>query len=221
MTQQSVQIKGTREGLVIFLNTAQEFDELKDNLLRQLERAKDFFKGARFTFCPGKKSLPIEQTQELLRIVTQYGLVYEENINLTPRKAIAPEQNVNPEILSITVPATGALLTLPTDTEEALLLRHNLRSGQSVKTDKHLITMGDVHPGASVTAAGSIIVMGSLAGIAAAGAYGNKSAVIIAHKLAPIALSISRISAVIPQEPITNGKAMLKGNNIIYTSIRK
>lgn len=79
--------------------------------------------------------------------------------------------------------------------EHALLIQQTLRSGQSVSHPGNLVILGDVHPGAEVTAAGSIYIMGTLRGLAHAGATGDEGAVVLAFRLIPTQLRIAgRIS---------------------------
>ncbi|RJX19793.1 MAG: hypothetical protein C4570_04815 [Ammonifex sp.] len=226
---QCVQIKGTREGLIIFLNPTCEFDELKNSLLRQLDRARDFFGGARFTIHHEKKSLPVEQKQELVSIVTQYGLVYTEDIFFptapvsrakpavtAPTSENTPEKAEKPLGLeAISTPA------LPTGAEAALFVRRSIRSGQSASSENHLVIDGDVHPGASITAAGSIVVLGSLMGSVAAGSFGNRKASVTAHKLSPIVLSIAGVVAPPLPKPLVDGKAVLRGSRVMYSTLRR
>jgi len=223
---QGVQIKGTRNGLVIMLNPARTFDELKESLLRQLEQARDFFKGAHVTFYNGPTEIPAEHREELLRIVARYGLIYTDNI--TYPSAVRPAER------SSTATPSGAIClkkrqqvlppippepaALPDMAEPALLLNRSLRAGQAVKTESHLVITGDVHPGAQVSAGGSIVVLGHLAGRAAAGLYGNRTAVVVAGRLAPVALSIAGISATPPAKTLVAAKAMLEGDKIVYRS---
>ncbi|MEW6182010.1 MAG: septum site-determining protein MinC [Bacillota bacterium] len=224
---QNVEIKGTRDGLVIFLNPTCDFDELKNALLRQLERACDFFKGARFTFHLGKKNLPVEQKQELVSIVARYGLVYTENIaypttNRTakPTQAVREPQSTLP---SKTQSSGSADLTtaLPPGAGAAQLIRHSLRAGESIITDKHVVITGDVHPGTSVTSAGSIVVLGTLSGKAVAGAYGNKDSVVTALRFRPTALSIAGIAAGPPSKTLVNVKAFIKGGRVTIMPLRE
>lgn len=224
---QEVQIKGTPEGLVICLNPAADFERLKHSLIQQLERARDFFAGARFTFYHGKKKLPAEKAEELLHLVAQYGLVYTEDIDFPTvpaaarSKPLAREKTTVGPASETDAPRAGEPATevLPAGAEDAVLIRNSLRSGQSVTATKHVIVTGDLHPGASITAIGSIIVLGSLLGTAAAGIGGNRSAVIVAQKLAPAAISIAGVAGTLPAEPLVNGKAVLRAGEIVYLTV--
>lgn len=74
--------------------------------------------------------------------------------------------------------------------QETLLVEKTLRSGQRVSFPGHVVVLGDVHPGAEVVAGGNIVVMGSLQGLAHAGALGDGRAIIVAFRLQPTQLRI-------------------------------
>lgn len=75
------------------------------------------------------------------------------------------------------------------------VIHRNLRSGQIVEFPGDVVVIGDVNPGAEVRAAGNVIVLGELRGIAWAGYPGNKDAVIVALKMKPQQLRIANIFA--------------------------
>ena len=87
-----------------------------------------------------------------------------------------------------------------TDTEDlskltTLYLKQNLRSGQTVTYDGHIVLIGDAHPGSELIARGDICVWGVLGGIAHAGSKGNENATIRALKLNGIQLRIANCYA--------------------------
>lgn len=82
-----------------------------------------------------------------------------------------------------------------------LYLRQTLRSGQSVSHKGHLVIIGDVNPGAEVSADGDITIWGALRGIAHAGTAGNTSCEIRALKFDPIQLRIANSIARAPDRP--------------------
>ncbi len=57
------------------------------------------------------------------------------------------------------------------DDPDARMIYSTLRSGQRIESEHSLIIIGDVNPGAEIVAGGDVIVLGSLRGIAHAGAY--------------------------------------------------
>lgn len=68
-----------------------------------------------------------------------------------------------------------------------------LRSGQRIEVDGSIVVIGDVNSGAEVIAADNIIVIGTLRGLAHAGAKGNKEAIIATSTLDAVQLRISNI----------------------------
>lgn len=71
--------------------------------------------------------------------------------------------------------------------------RGSLRSGQKLETEGSLVILGDVNSGAEVIASENIVVLGSLRGLAHAGAKGNKQAIISAGLLDTVQIRIANI----------------------------
>jgi len=64
---------------------------------------------------------------------------------------------------------------------------------------RHVVVIGDVNPGAEITAGGNVIVWGRLRGVVHAGAGGDEEAVVCALDLAPTQLRIAGHIAVSPE----------------------
>lgn len=79
--------------------------------------------------------------------------------------------------------------------EETLIVRRTLRSGQNVNFDGNIVVVGDVNPGAEVIAAGDILVFGKAMGLLHAGKDGDRSKFILALKLNVIQIRIADIYA--------------------------
>lgn len=78
-------------------------------------------------------------------------------------------------------------------TSETTFHKGSLRSGQRLEVEGSLIIIGDVNAGAEVIAADNIAVIGTLRGLAHAGAKGNKEAIIAASTLDAVQIRISNI----------------------------
>ncbi len=70
---------------------------------------------------------------------------------------------------------------------------HSLRSGQRIEFVGSIVVLGDVNNGAEVIAGENIIILGTLRGLAHAGARGNKEAIISAGSIETSQLRISNI----------------------------
>ena len=77
-----------------------------------------------------------------------------------------------------------------------------LRSGQRIEYEGSIVVLGDVNDGAEVVAGENIIVMGTLRGLAHAGAKGNKNACIAATSIEVFQIRIANVIKEIPREEI-------------------
>ncbi len=82
-----------------------------------------------------------------------------------------------------------------------------LRSGERLETDEDLLIVGDINPGAMVSAGGDVMIWGRLLGIAHAGKNGDINAKICALQLRPVQLRIADKIARVPKESPEEGLA--------------
>lgn len=78
-------------------------------------------------------------------------------------------------------------------TSETKFHRGSLRSGQKLEEERSIVILGDVNSGAEVIASDNIVVLGTLRGLAHAGAKGNKEAIIAAGRLDTVQMRIANI----------------------------
>ena len=92
------------------------------------------------------------------------------------------------------------LLLLNSYKKDDILHKGTLRSGNKLSSNGNLCIIGDVNPGAIVTAKKNIYIWGKLLGIAIAGNDGNKNASISALYLKPLQLRIADVIAIGPKD---------------------
>ena len=76
-------------------------------------------------------------------------------------------------------------------TSETKFHKGSLRSGQRIEFEGSLVIIGDVNAGAEVIAGENIVILGTLRGLAHAGAKGNKDAVIEASSIEAVQIRIA------------------------------
>ncbi len=81
-------------------------------------------------------------------------------------------------------------------------VERRLRSGDKISVDGDLVLIGDVNPGAEVSAGGNILVWGSLLGVAHAGRDGDDKARIMALRLKATQLRIAGHISRAPDESL-------------------
>ncbi len=96
------------------------------------------------------------------------------------------------------------LLLLDSRKQDDILLEGTIRSGDRIYSNGNLCIIGDVNPGAIVSAKKNIYVWGKLLGIAFAGKGGKKNASIAALYLNPLQLRIADVIAIGPKEKPKN-----------------
>ena len=97
-----------------------------------------------------------------------------------------------------------------------------VRSGEYLDSPGNLLILGDVNPGAKVSAEGNIIIWGRLLGIAHAGSKGDSHATISALQLRPVQLRIAKKVARGPKEKIQLGiaeQARIASNEIVISPL--
>lgn len=112
-----------------------------------------------------------------------------------------------------------------------LYKKQNLRSGQCINFEGHVLIIGDCHPGSEIKATGDITVWGTINGIAHAGANGNKDARIRALKINAIQLRIADLFSRIPDKLLNEKlekatsfipeEASISNNEIIIKQLTK
>jgi septum site-determining protein MinC len=90
---------------------------------------------------------------------------------------------------------------------ELTIHRGTLRSGDHLDVGGSVLLLGDVNPGARISAGRHVLVWGRLRGIAHAGSSGDRSARIVALQLRPLQLRIADAVARGPAERPPSGMA--------------
>ena len=96
------------------------------------------------------------------------------------------------------------LLSLNSQKKDDILYEGTVRSGNRISSNGNLCIIGDVNPGAMVSAKKNIYVWGKLLGIAFAGKGGDDNASISSLYLNPLQLRIAEVIAIGPKDKPKN-----------------
>ena len=99
---------------------------------------------------------------------------------------------------------TNKLHLFKSKNKDDILHEGTVRSGDRISSNGNLCIIGDVNPGAIVSAKKNIYVWGKLLGIAFAGKSGNKNASIASLYLNPLQLRIADVIAIGPKDKPKN-----------------
>jgi septum site-determining protein MinC len=195
----SVSIKGTGEGLLLSV-PAGEWNEIRRAVLQTIDERAEFFRSARLALQVDAHELGAAELgglrDELAR--RDVGLWAVLSSSSATRSAAA-DLGLALDLEPTSPPVEDTPLDTPIDGEEAVLVVRTLRSGNVLRHPGHVVVIGDVNPGAEITAGGNVIVWGRLRGVVHAGAGGDEDALVCALDLFPTQLRIAGHIAVSPE----------------------
>lgn len=172
-----VSINLKKDEILVKINDNATQDAIMENLEKKITELKKLYKN---------EQTPIRVTGKILK-----NKEIEEIRELIKKK-------INVEV-NFDTPTTLGLHSITKSykknitTSETTFHRGSLRSGQKMEVEGSIVIIGDVNAGAEVIACDNIIVVGTLRGLAHAGAKGNKEAIISASALDAVQLRISNI----------------------------
>lgn len=192
----SVIIKGSKNGITVFLDEEMPFEELLENVSDKFKNASKFFSNANMAISFDGRNLSAEEEKRILNVISNVSelnivCVLDENNDIKSvyeeavKKAMdSVDISHQPERQKITDPKTTCMF-----------YKGTLRSGQVFEADGSVVVLGDVNPGGKVVAKGSVIVLGSLKGNIFAGVDGNENAFVVALEMSPMQIKIGDIIA--------------------------
>lgn len=196
--QDVVVLKGGRDGVAVIIDEGASIEAAVQELREKLTNAGNFFRGAAFRLESGERILTEDERSVLSSAMEEFGIYLREtdgSRNVGGRR-MEPLGNSG---MQSSEPAPGRS-GIGESPENTLLVRRTLRSGQRVDYNGNVVVMGDVNAGAVVMCAGDIVVLGSLRGLAHAGAEGAVNAVVMAFRLQPTQLRIANYISRAPDE---------------------
>lgn len=200
MIEDRLIIKGNKEGLnaVININKFKDFDEVLEVLIDKLSKGRKFYKGCTLKITAELKYINERELSKLKDILFEefsiQDCIFEDKEDKTTKVFSGIYEG------------------------RTKFIKKTIRGGQSIDYSGNIVIIGDVNPGAVVSAGGNIVVLGSLRGNVHAGASGNDKAIIAAFSMQPEILQIADIMTRSPEDgikPAFPEVAKVKDNMII------
>lgn len=159
-----VHIKGTKDGLVLRLDDQCAYAELVEELTHKVSEGGIDGK-IEVQLHLGKRYCTDEQRQQLTEVV-------ENSDTMCVTKIVS-------DVITLEE-SHQQLVEQKCETYVGIV-----RSGQILRASGDIVVIGDVNPNGRIEAGGNIYILGKLKGIAHAGVFGNKKAIITAAFFAP------------------------------------
>ncbi|MGP4108425.1 septum site-determining protein MinC [Virgibacillus sp. L01] len=171
--KQMITIKGTKDGLTLFIEDQGSFEAVMDELSDKLaeNNPKQDEPVVSVTVKLGNRYLYDQQKKQLSDLIANKNRFF---IHSFDSEVIRRDEALNWK-----------------EDSDVKSINRIVRSGQVLEIVGDLLLIGDVNPGGKVITTGNIFVMGSLRGIAHAGLNGDRDAVIAASYMKPSQLRIA------------------------------
>jgi septum site-determining protein MinC len=196
----NIKISQTTEEITLNVNVIAEIHEVIEELQAKLPKLRDFYQSSK---------IPIRVT----------GRLFTESEIDNIRKIINDEIDVEVKFDDVSdllgLHAIKKTFETKTEISETKYITNSIRSGQKEEYTGSLVIFGDVNAGGEVIAGGNIAILGTLRGLAHAGANGNTMAVISANS---IDITQVRIANLVREIEIKTDKCPIckvKDNNIV------
>lgn len=155
--------KGGRDGINVILDEDASFADIKTIFIQKLQDAKSFFSGAKINIRFKGKILTKEQQEEIIGLLSGQNILNisfihgfeEDDQGHNGEDDQAPEHWFCSE-----------------DSYDTSMTKYHigmLRSGQTIEYPGSVVVLGDVNPGARISAGGNVVVLGTLKGTVHAG----------------------------------------------------
>lgn len=210
MEKELIKLKGTIDGVKIYLDSDGLIADIITSLYEKLRQFRKFFGDGHCNIYFVGRELSASDKMRLEAVVS--AMLPESTVNYGERKRITSENEIEKtlELPKEDMESVKAEEEARIEEEERPfkeikeVVTTNFKSsrarfyegavcrGKTVEADGHLILMGDVEEGGKLAAVGNVIVMGSLRGSVEAGCMGNDNAYIIAMDFAPEEIRIAK-----------------------------
>lgn len=199
---QAVIIKSNKYGIHLVLDNEISFQSLLDAIIEKFKESEKFFKGAKLAISFEGRKLTPEQETTIIDAITA-----NTSIEIL---CIVDEDPEHEAYIREQIEACQAAVQQPYMDGGTQFYRGTLRSGQIIESESGIVVVGDVNPGATVSANGSIVVLGAVKGNVYAGLGGDESAFIVALDMDPIQIRIGSLIAKSPDKPFGRRKGRRK-----------
>lgn len=178
---QPVIMKSNKYGINLILDPAIPFRELLGHITGKFLESEKFFKNAHMAISFEGRTLSAEEEYQILDTIAQKTSIHVICvIDYDAEREEYTRQKIE-QCLADDCENTGKFY------------KGTLRSGQELECETSIVILGDVNPGATITSAGNIVILGALKGTAYAGASGNETCFVAALDMNPVQIKIGNI----------------------------
>ncbi|MCR5684292.1 MAG: septum site-determining protein MinC [Lachnospiraceae bacterium] len=175
----SVVIKGNKNGITLLLDPKLDFETLKEKIAVKFRDSARIWGDHKVAIAFQGRDLTDAEQVEVLDVIGQNSSL---DVICVLSDDDTQSKNFTEAIDETLMDRSG---------NSAVFYKGIIRGGEIVEKDKSIIVLGDVNPNANIISEGNIVILGSLKGTACAGSSGNHNAFIFALDMQPSQLRIA------------------------------
>lgn len=188
-----MQFKGINDGILVKFHS-KDWEIQHQEFINEIVSRDEFFHGAKIILDFGSLSLRSADLGKLREEISSLGLSLTAIISLsqTTRESamlLGMDQGMSLSSLK----SSDLKSKYSASGIAATYFEKDIKNGEIVESNHHVIILGDIHAGAELISAGNIIVWGKILGAVHAGFNGDESAIICALNLMPTYIQIAHI----------------------------
>lgn len=196
----SIKIIQKADEIILNVNIIAEMQEVVEELEAKLPKLREFYMSS---------DLPIRVTG---RLFTESEI---DSLTKLIQSSISVEVKFDDVSDLLGLHAIKKTFQTNTEISETKFIQYSIRSGQKEEYPGSIVICGDVNAGGEVIAGGNVMVIGSLRGVAHAGANGNMLAIISANSIDVTQIRIGNLVKEIEEKIGKNPICKVNGNEII------
>ena len=213
-----IKLKGTGDGVKIYLDETAQFSEIITLLKNKLEEFRSFFGNGHCNIYFAGRKLDKSDILRLESLVSamlpESEIHFGDKLKNSESDEISVTETLQQTDTKSDMEKIKEVVTTNFKANRARFYEGNVSCGKVIQSDGHLILMGDVEAGAKVAAVGNVVIMGKLYGDVEAGCMGNKDAYIVAADLNPKNIKIGGVRGYVTYSGNGFMKAILTDNQI-------
>ena len=204
---EEISVRGIKGGVLISLPEKPWYIQ-RDMLISRIQTQERFFKGGRIALDVGASDWSQDQLFKLLRDLSDEGVCLWAVLT-TSETTLASARNFELQTSISSQTTAEKAQNLPSSGNEYRTEWHTkpLEKGEKVAFKANGVVIGDVPEGAEVTAAGSLIVWGTVKGSLKAGCGGDNLSQMFVLRYAGIGLSLCGQTVEVPKK-LLNASAL-------------
>lgn len=167
----SVVVKGYKDGILLVLDDAKPFDELLERIRSKFADSAKFLGSAKLALTFSGRTLSVPEQKDVLRVISEVS-----DLEII---CVFDNDESTQEIMKRNVDSVISSMS----NQGGKFFHGSVADGSHIETENSMIVIGNIEKGGSVSCGGNLVVLGCIKGSATAGTNGSREALIYASSI--------------------------------------